>query len=100
MEYHQRLTLLKLHSLEYRRFRGDLIEVFKITHNYYDYRTTSTLFIKCENDITRGHNYKLTKINTNSSKFSNFFTNRVINIWNNLPNDIVNASSVNHTKCL
>ena len=33
LDYSQRLRKLKLPSLEFRRFRGDLIELFKITHN-------------------------------------------------------------------
>ena len=98
MDYKKRLTLLKLPSLEYRRLRGDLIEVFKITHNYYDYRTTSTLFTKAYNEATRGHEFKLQKTNVNYKKFGNFFTNRIINIWNNLPNDIIKSSSVNSFK--
>ena len=38
--------------------------------------------------ITRGHMYKLTKsgkCSTESVKFSNCFSNKVVNLWNNLP---------------
>jgi len=31
-----RLIYLNLPTLKYRRLRGDMIEVFKITHNIYD----------------------------------------------------------------
>ena len=31
-----RLMYLKLPTLKYRRLRGDMIEVFKTTHNIYD----------------------------------------------------------------
>jgi len=34
--YTNRLQRLKLPTLEYRRLRGDMIEVFKMTHNIYD----------------------------------------------------------------
>ena len=34
--YKDRLMHLKLPTLKYRRLRGDMIEVFKITHNIYD----------------------------------------------------------------
>ena len=34
--YKDRLIHLKLPTLKYRRLRGDMIEVFKITHNIYD----------------------------------------------------------------
>jgi len=34
--YLERLRQLELSTLKYRRLRGDMIEVFKIIHNYYD----------------------------------------------------------------
>ena len=37
LNYEDRLKSLKLYSLEYRRFRGDMIEVFKMCHGHYDY---------------------------------------------------------------
>ena len=98
MSYEERLAFLKLPSLEFRRLRGGLIEVFKIMHNCYDPMTTSSLFQRCTNHQTRGHNHKLTKNTTNTSMFHGFFTNSMINIWNNLALDTVNASSVNAFK--
>jgi len=32
----ERLKILKLPTLKYRRLRADMIEVFKLVHNYYD----------------------------------------------------------------
>ena len=92
--YEQRLAKLKLPSLEYRRLRGDLIEVFKIMHELYDPCTTSSLFSISEQRATRGHNLKLTKKLTNTRKFQHFFTNRIINHWNKLDDETANASSV------
>ena len=37
LNYEDRLKSLKLYSLEYRRFRRDMIEVFKMCHGHYDY---------------------------------------------------------------
>jgi len=36
LSYKERLLKLKLPTLKSRRVRGDMIEVFKILHNYYD----------------------------------------------------------------
>ena len=88
---------MKLPSLEYRRLRGDLIEVFKILKGYYDPVTTCSLFTLSKSD-TRGHHLKLTKLRTNFAQFQNFFTNRVVTNWNNLPEEAVRADSINTFK--
>ena len=100
LEYAQRLRCLKLPSLQYRRFRGDLIEVFKLTHDLYDPQTTNSLLTSAIFPFTRCHNYKLHKLRTNTVQYKQFFTNRVIDSWNNLPHEIVNAESVNSFKNL
>ena len=41
LEYENRLRILKLPSLEFRRKRGDMIETYKILHGCYDTVTTS-----------------------------------------------------------
>jgi hypothetical protein len=98
LEYEDRLRSLKLPSLEYRRLRGDLIEVFKIAHQLYDPTTTSSLLTFSADGLTRGHNFKITKMFNKSQQFHKFFTNRVITIWNNLPAGAVNAESLNTFK--
>jgi len=98
LEYSERMESLRLPSLEYRRLRGDLIEVFKIVHQYYDLVTTSSLFTFSNNDITRGHNFKLTKTFSKTRQYQQFFTNRVVTTWNNLPTEAVNATSLNAFK--
>ena len=95
--YEDRLKSLRLPSLTFRRLRGDLIEAYKIIHNIYDPITTSKLLKRVSNSsITRKHNsLNLTKIRTNKNAYKFFFTNRINNIWNNLPNYIVNAKNLN-----
>ena len=82
---------------QYRRLRGDLIEVYKIIHEIYDPVTTKSLFTKVSsNSVTRKANsLNLTKKRTNKNAYKYFFTNRINNVWNSLPNDIVNAKSLN-----
>ena len=99
-QYEERLHKLKLPSLEYRQIRGDLIQVYKIAHNYYDPITTQGIFNFSDNQRLRGHNYKILKQRVNKSKYANFFTNRVVNMWNKLPYNIVNAKSIDNFKSL
>jgi len=46
---------LNLHTLKYRRLRGDMIEVFKIVHNVYDNRVAPSLSYY-NTSVTRGNN--------------------------------------------
>ena len=98
--YEDRLKTIRLPSLEFRLMRGDMIQVFKIAHNYYDPITTDSIFKFSKNSRLRGHNFKILKQTTNKSKYSHFFTNRVVNMWNKLPYGIVNAKSINEFKNL
>ena len=98
--YEDRLSRLKLPSLEFRQIRGDMIQVYKIAHNFYDNATTKNLFNFSDNQRLRGHNYKIIKQRVNKSKFANFFTNRVVNRWNKLPHSVANAKSIDNFKNL
>ena len=51
-----------------------------------------------ESKITRGHNYKLVKKQSRLDVRKYSFSQRTINIWNNLSTDCVHASSVNMFK--
>jgi len=46
----------------------------------------------------RGHDYKLMKRRCRSQLRANFFSFRVVNLWNRLPSDLVSAPSVNASK--
>jgi len=100
LTYEDRLKFFGLPSLEYRRLRGDMIEVFKILHHMYDPKTTQTLLHKTDSllTVTRGHDLRLTKRSVKSSRYQHFFTNRVINTWNSLPQEAVSVGSVNAFK--
>ena len=75
-----------------------MIQVYKIAHQLYDTSTTTSLFNFTNNSRLRGHNFKITKQSFNKSKYANFFTNRVVNAWNKLPHEIVNAKNINEFK--
>ena len=79
-------------TLEQRRNRIDLIQVYKIV-NKIDNVAPTDYFEFCENS-TRNHGYKLKVNRYNTSKLGNFFTYRVTQSWNKLPADIVNSISL------
>ena len=94
LDYTERLKNLNLPSLEYRRARGDMIETYKIMHGLYDSVTTKSL-INRNVTITRTSTNKLFKPRFITKQFQHFFSNRIINNWNSLPEDIVCAKSLN-----
>ena len=74
--YDERLAKLKLWSLEDRRVRADLIEVFKITRGYSSV-TLETFFKIDSASITRGHKWKLKKKRINTDLRHHFFSDRI-----------------------
>ena len=61
-----------------------MIEVYKILHGVYDERVTSELFNIKDQTRTRGHSLRLTKHRCRLDMRKNFFTSRVVNVWNSL----------------
>ncbi|XP_076030852.1 uncharacterized protein LOC143019036 [Oratosquilla oratoria] len=99
LSYEKRLRRFNLPYLKYRRFRGAMAEVYKIMQNYYDQDTAPTL-IKSEG-ITRTYDLKLYKIRAAGKMRQRQFSLRIIDTWNSLPSQIVNAPSVHSFKdCL
>lgn len=94
LEYEQRLQRMGLPSMQYRRDRGDMIEVFKLTHDMYNVNMKQDLFDLDTSSVTRGHKYKLTKHRWNSSLRQQFFTFRVVDKWNMLPASVVEAPTL------
>ena len=89
--------MLKLHLLSKRRMRGDLIEVFKIVKGFSELNFDN-FFQYAEQGSTRGHRFKLFKLRYNINIRLVFFSQRIINEWNNLSESVVEAVSVNTFK--
>ena len=96
LSYKDWLRHLKLPSLVYRRLRGDLIETYKMMNGHYNI-DVNTLLPQGKNP-TRGHNFKLSKQRFNTDTRKRFFSLRVVNYWNALPDNIVEASTTNTFK--
>ena len=89
LSYENRLKILGMPTLAYRRVRGDMIQVYKILNGGYD---SSLPPILTKNTIgLRGNDDKLFVKRGNKNIRKYFFTHRVANIWNSLPNHVVKA---------
>jgi hypothetical protein len=58
LTYEARLRTLNLPTLAYRRYRGDMIEMFKLTHGLYDEQVISD-FLDIQPSRARGHPYNV-----------------------------------------
>ena len=96
LNYQDRLRDLNLPSLTYRRQRGDIINTYKYIHGIY--KCDQDMFSRDISRVTRGHQLKLTKPRCNTSTRHNFFSNRIVNTWNALPDNVVTAPSLNSLK--
>jgi len=94
LTYENRLKKLKLPTLKYRRARGDMIEAFKILHGYYNGIDNISL-LPHVNTATRGNTYKLYQSSVKYDLRKHFFTNRVVSLWNSLPNIVVDSECIN-----
>ena len=97
LSYEDRLKFTGLSTLEARRNRGDLIEVFKVLKGFskVDYKH---FFQLADNSKTRGNKYKLVKSRSRLDIRKHFFSQRVVSEWNSLPNSVVEADTINAFK--
>jgi len=93
LSYIERLKFLNLPTLQYRRFRGDMIMVFKLLSGLYDSNIACQL-VKSTNFVTRGHHLRLFKRHVHYDLRKYYFSNRIISHWNSLPDNVINSSSI------
>ena len=96
--YEDRLLRLGLWSLEERRNRADLIEVYKILTGLSSSPSLRSMFVVQADSKTRGHSKKLYKQHSSCVARKHFFSERVINRWNSLSSEAVEAPSLNSFK--
>jgi len=94
--YEERLRKLNLTTLETRRIRGDLIEVFKIMHGFENIDRNQ--FFRLSSEVspheTRGHNLKIWTPQKKTLTRRQFFDIRIIEDWNQLPPEVVESNSI------
>ena len=92
--YETRLRALNLPSLYYRRKRGDMILAYKIMNGMVRI-DADELFIPSRLPHTRGHHQRISKQRVTKVIRQNSFSQRIINDWNNLPRNVIEAQSMN-----
>ena len=94
LNFDQRRIILALPTLEDRRRRGDLIEMFKIVNsdNYVKFEEPLRFF----DNMSRGrHNKRLHRSLDKKTCRYNFITNRVVNDWNSLSQEAIDSANKN-----
>lgn len=99
--YQQRLFKTGLMSLETRRIRADLIEVWKILHGF-EGLIPEDFFILSSTTATstrtRGHSLRIYKPYSRLDIRKYFFSQRIIEDWNYLPAEVVESGTLNTFK--
>ncbi|KAI8500844.1 hypothetical protein Bbelb_216620 [Branchiostoma belcheri] len=97
LPYSERLKKLRIPSLQYRRKRGDMIQVFKIVTGQERVRA-DVFFSFLDSRTTRGHKYKLKVPLAKARVRGQVFSTRIVKDWNSLPEWVVNSKTVNQFK--
>ena len=100
LPYRERMRVLGLICLENRRTRADLILTWKILNGVISIKLEHPLTLRLQNRC-RGHSLllKTPQERPNRSKIrDNFFTERIVQVWNHLPFEVVSAQSISTFK--
>ena len=93
LTYTERLTFLKLKSLEHRRLISDLILCFKIVRGFTSVGINE-MFIPSRNTSSRGHSFRLEVPLAKCNTRNHFFACRIVRVWNALPQAVVSSPNV------
>ena len=93
-DYEKRLKMLKLPTLCYRRLRGGIIELYKILTGKYDPDVCEGFIDLRGESNTRGSSLKIFKHRPRLDVRKYSFPHRIVDIWNDIPEKVINASTV------
>ena len=100
LTYPERLAAINLEPLELRRLRADLLLYYKSFHDLVALPSSEYFFVSEHASQTRTGGNRLIVPLCHTNRFQNQFFNRCLKCWNNLPDTVVNASSINSFKQL
>ena len=98
LSYEEKMERLGLTTLEYRRERADMIQVWKIVHKYDD-SDESTWFSRASENTSRITRSTDVPLNLKEQNFRcevrrNFFSVRTVKPWNTIPSEIREINSL------
>lgn len=96
--YEERLQTLGLTTLQRRRERGDMIEVYKLLTGREKIEKKQFFHLADSNYRLRGHSLKLRQERSRLDIRKYSFSQRVVKMWNSLPQNVVDAETVNGFK--
>jgi hypothetical protein len=96
LSYQERLVMLNLDTLEYRRLSCDLTLYYKVCHNLTPWLPSEYFnFDKPSYNLhSIQHEFNIRKPLCRTNIFENDFFNRCVTVWNSLPSYVVNSMSV------
>jgi hypothetical protein len=94
LSYEERLKNLKLPTLAFRRLRGKMIEIYKMTQGHYEDQTIWTRIKRTPHAGTRGHSHKLQAKGARVDARKHSFFVRAVEPWNSLSSHVVEAPSI------
>ena len=91
--YEHRRAALNLMTLEHRRLRNDVLMVYKLLHGLVDLDFHEFFELNSGRQL-RGHSQKLivSKFHKNCRKYD--FSNRCVNVWNSLNQELISSSTL------
>ena len=98
LSYDERLRKLGLTTLEQRRKRGDLIEIYKLMTGKEKIEYQQFFEKTATGHDLRGHSMKLATCQSSKDIRKNFFSVRGVRSWNSLPQNVIEAVSTNAFK--
>jgi len=91
------LRSLGRYSIEFRRMRGDLFESYRILKGL-DRVDGERMFPLVGETTIRGHTLRVKGLSFKTEMRRNLFSQRVVNLWNSLPQRAVEAESLSIIK--
>ena len=94
--YRERLSLLNLNTLEYRRLSSDLTLYYKVFNNLTPWSPSEYFNVSVPPYSLHfiSHVFNIRKPLCRTNNFENDLFNRCVSAWNSLPSFLVNSKSI------